>query len=230
MGEKINQTKQSTFESYENHNFLFRVITNSQQLKNTDIRFKKSHYDEKVEIYCNEELQEVEIFVSSPYDTLYSTVESALESCSKFITSIDDDNLNSNHLTGCLTPHLFPEYSEVIEEGKLIQQYRDQLIERLRNYTCNDETLQTTEPIETNTEIILDQEYQVDSHLLRDEAQIFVVHNFVTDNECNILMKSAEPRLERAVVVGADGGAVVSESRRAQQASYNLRSPTDPLW
>eukprot|EP00604_Paraphysomonas_vestita_P004280 CAMPEP_0174825382 /NCGR_PEP_ID=MMETSP1107-20130205/42696_1 /TAXON_ID=36770 /ORGANISM="Paraphysomonas vestita, Strain GFlagA" /LENGTH=236 /DNA_ID=CAMNT_0016056921 /DNA_START=714 /DNA_END=1427 /DNA_ORIENTATION=- len=43
-------------------------------------------------------------------------------------------------------------------------------------------------------------------------------------------MKSAEPRLERAVVVGADGGAVVSESRRAQQASYNLRSPTDPLW
>lgn len=225
MGEQLLQTKQSSFDSYENHNFLFRLKSDSK-IQNSEVQFTKSPYEEKVEVFCNQETQEMELYVTSPYDKIISSVESALEECNYLFESTADPD----QLSDCLTPHLFPPYQEVIDIGQTVKQYREKIVGKLRNYTCDDETLQTTEPIEIVMETIQNKEYRVDNHLLRDEAQIFVVHDFITDEECDILMKSAEPRLERAVVVGGDGAPVVSESRKAQQASYNLVSSDDPLW
>ena len=115
MGDKVLQTKQTSFDSYENHHFLFRLNFDSSsspllernQYKNTEIKFTKSFYEERVEIYCNSELQEVELFVTSSYDTLYSTVQTALEDCLD-ISSSYSTNVESFQLSNCLTPHIFP--------------------------------------------------------------------------------------------------------------------------
>lgn len=219
--ERLNKTKSTSFESYDGHRFLLRLLVD-EEANGPEVSFIKSPYEENIEVTCDQN-QQFELFVQSPYDTISENVDLALKDCGEFVD-------NPNELAACLSPHLSHDYFKLLKKQDDIVQYRDLLIDKLRNYTCDDDSLNSTPPISTSPEVINGREYQVDSHLLLEEAQIFVIHNFISDSECNILKTSAAPRLERAVVVGNDEMPVVSESRRAQQASYNLRSAADPLW
>ncbi len=68
-------------------------------------------------------------------------------------------------------------------------------------------------------------------NVLHDEAatKIWYVEDFVTDDECAILMHHGGPRLRRATVAAEDGSSIVSEHRKAQQASYTLEDENDAL-
>lgn len=65
-----------------------------------------------------------------------------------------------------------------------------------------------------------------------DHAKIWTIDNFITPDECRILMNHGRPRLTRATVAAEDGSSIVSENRKAQQASYDLhaKKQKDPLW
>ena len=66
-----------------------------------------------------------------------------------------------------------------------------------------------------------------------DHAKIWVAHDFITDEECDHLLRHGGPRLARATVAGEDGTSVISESRKAQQANYNMNkdgAESDPLY
>jgi hypothetical protein len=107
------------------------------------------------------------------------------------------------------------------------------MAERLRAYTCSDPDIQTTQPIRSEEMVMGGDVLHVDTFLDTANAKILAVPNFVSDAECDILMKHGEPRLRRATVAAADGSSVVSESRKAQQASYDNHhsiGETDPLW
>jgi hypothetical protein len=222
--EHVNKTKSTSFDSYENHRFLIRLQI-SEIAKGPEVIFAKSPHEERIEVTWNEAKKEMELFSHSPYDSIFESVQTALEDCHHL-----DGTSDPSLLSACLSPHLSREYFKLMKAQDDLIQYRDLLIDKLRNYTCDDDLLETTPPISTATETIMEHEYRVDSHLLLDEAQIFVVHEFISEEECQVLKKSAEPRLERAVVVGEGDVPVVSESRKAQQASYKLNPTDDPLW
>ena len=60
---------------------------------------------------------------------------------------------------------------------------------------------------------------------VRAWARLHIVHIY-----CNILYP-IRPKLARATVAGEDGTSIVSENRKAQQASYEWTNGTsDPLW
>jgi hypothetical protein len=117
--------------------------------------------------------------------------------------------------------------------------------DRLRNYTCEDPALETSAPLSSyalevpavgRTTSRGDQamrKVRVDQMYDTDHAKIWIAHDFVTDEECDHLMRHGGPRLARATVAGEDGTSVVSESRKAQQANYNINkefAASDPLY
>lgn len=73
--------------------------------------------------------------------------------------------------------------------------------------------------------------YEVKVLLQQDHAKVWTIDNFISHEECQTLINDAGGRLERATVSGANGGSVVSESRKAQQAAYSMSAgASDPLW
>ena len=97
---------------------------------------------------------------------------------------------------------------------------RDLMSSRLRNYTCEDETLETTKPLYSKTLHVLDTTHTIDVLLDLPSAKIWTVQNFISDSDCDILKRVSGPLLARAMVADEDGTAIFSEHRKAQQARY----------
>lgn len=49
-----------------------------------------------------------------------------------------------------------------------------------------------------------------------------MAHDFITDEECQKFFDEGKGKLRRATVAGPDGGSVISEHRKAQQAHYSM--------
>jgi len=95
--------------------------------------------------------------------------------------------------------------------------------------------MESTEPLLTEKVVLGKEKRQVEVDLLLnlDAAKIWVAHDFISDEECDVLMKHGNPRLKRATVAAEDGTSVVSDTRKANQASYNFdvgRPASDALW
>jgi hypothetical protein len=107
-----------------------------------------------------------------------------------------------------------------------LQLYSSLISGRLRNYTCIDESMQTSTPIYTyNTTLQyrgMDREYEVNVLLDKNHSKIWTVDNFVSKEECDVFVEHGSPKLKRATVSSSDGTGVVSESRKANQAQYSF--------
>jgi hypothetical protein len=136
---------------------------------------------------------------------------------------------NTKSFVKCVSDMIFPDIHYVNEMYREDKRSRDLISHRLRNYTCADVNMPTSTPIESHPEVVHDRAVTVDTHLNLDEAKIWVVHDFITNEECDILMTHGKPRLTRATVAGENGKATLSNSRRAQQAGYEVQGENDPL-
>ena len=100
---------------------------------------------------------------------------------------------------------------------------------RLRNYTCSDIHLDTS-PALYSTSFSPNRDgitYKSDVLMEKSNAKIWLVHDMITAEECETLRIYGGPKLTRATVADGDGGVVVSEARKAQQARY-LFNETHP--
>mmetsp|Transcript_20006 Transcript_20006/g.28734 ORF Transcript_20006/g.28734 Transcript_20006/m.28734 type:complete len:567 (+) Transcript_20006:78-1778(+) len=217
MGEPINPKAAYTIDSYEGHKFKIQYAEHVEG--GEEVEFIKGPFEETVEVFMDEIGMDVD--VSSKYSQFEGQVEDALELCAD---EIDDLYVE------CIARNTFSDLENVMKAHTELTYYRDSITERLRNYTCKDDTLNTTAPLRTELEVVHDKTVKVDTHLDMEHAKIWVVHEFVSPDECGLLMEHAAPKLERAAVVGEDGLGEVSESRRAQQAGYDVSGPDDPLW
>jgi 2OG-Fe(II) oxygenase superfamily len=132
----------------------------------------------------------------------------------------------------CFTKGIAEDVIKMENKRDEVVKYRDLMSGRLRNYTCADESMNSSKPLSSKTVYINnDIKYKLDILFDSPAAKIWVIENFITPEECQILYDHGKPRLRRATVAGEDGRSLVSESRKAQQASYNLvdNNPNDPL-
>ena len=132
----------------------------------------------------------------------------------------------------CVADQIYQGFDNVETNYNELKTTRAKMSKKLRDYTCGDRLLATTPPLRTTPVSIGEAELTVNTFLDTSHAKIFAVDNFVSDEECDILMNHGRPRLQRATVAAVDGTSIVSESRKAQQASYDthISSKTDPLW
>lgn len=129
----------------------------------------------------------------------------------------------------CFTNGISIDITTMIEDNSRLKLYRDLMAIKLRNYTCYDENLTTSLPLRSTVFNVENVSYKSDVLFEMSQAKIWTVQNFITEDECNILMNYGRPRLMAATVAGVDGLASVSASRKAQQAQYQINTPDDPL-
>lgn len=208
--------KSFAMDSFDSHNFLIALKGETSN----GLDFTKSGYDETLTVYLQEN-GSLELEVHHPFDLMESLLEKALEAC--------PDQTHSMHAS-CITAQTYAAMVPIFDHNQAVKSYRDQIADKLRNYTCADESLPTSTPKSSAVEFIYGKEYTVHTYLNMEMAKIWAVPDFVTDEECNLLMEHGRPRLQRAAVVGADGLGEISESRKAQQAGYNIEDENDPLW
>jgi hypothetical protein len=188
--------------------------------------FVKGPIDEVVSVTYDEESDALVAKAVSTYDSVFPKVEDATASCRDYV---DEPETYSD----CIGKLLAKEVLKVQNEKATLVKFRDTISGRLRNYTCADLSLSSSEPLFHVKKAIGGASYAMDFHLNMSHAKIWVIENFITDHECQVLKAHGKPRLLRATVAAEDGTSIVSENRKAQQAGYDLHhrnGESDPLW
>jgi hypothetical protein len=104
----------------------------------------------------------------------------------------------------------------------------------LENFTCSDDTLDSTEDVETRIWQHLD-ELPRTIHVKheRPASKIHVIENFILPEECEAMEQAAAASLHRATVADGKGGSRLSENRKAMQAGikvpWNQESSGNPI-
>lgn len=131
----------------------------------------------------------------------------------------------------CFSNAMVTEILKMDDRKVAVTRYRDLMSDKLREYTCNDLTMNTSTAIRSESYNINNHDYQVDVLFDTPAAKIWTVYDFITDKECSILREHATPFLQGATVSGTNGESIYSEHRKAQQAGYGLHqnNANDPL-
>lgn len=134
----------------------------------------------------------------------------------------DEAALLIKEVTECMESKVVQRLIDANEEITFESQMREKLSAQLENYTCADDSLSTTAPIETRTWMHDGKEREV--HVLheRKASKIHAIKNFITPQECEAIEKAAKPKLHRATVADGKGGSKLSESRKAKQAGIRV--------
>lgn len=92
------------------------------------------------------------------------------------------------------------------------------MADSIENYTCADESLNTTEAKRTGRW----QGRKVDIFIDRPASRIHTIENFMSAEECAAVEERAKPILHDATVADGSGGSKLSESRKAKQAGIKV--------
>lgn len=108
------------------------------------------------------------------------------------------------------------------EELAVESQDRRHLADKLENYTCADNDLQTSETTEIRQWNYNGTVREV--HVLheRPASQIHVLKDFISAEECDAIQQAAKPILHRGTVADGAGGHKLSEHRKAFQAGLKI--------
>lgn len=214
----------SSINSYNTHRFQVRFLDEAYSVAVAD--FIKGPRDETITVTYDRESDSMFTESRTSLHDLYDSISAAInERC---------HNIAGNDLAHCIVKDLETETYKKADTLAKLKTYRNLMSDRLRNYTCEDPRIAASVPVESYTMNLSTISVQVDMLLDTDAAKIWTVDNFVTEEECGLLKAHGGPLLKRATVAAEDGSSVISESRKANQASYDFypdSNPTeDPLW
>lgn len=217
----IRNNTDTVINSYNTHQFQVRFV-NEKFGKSVD--FTKGPKEETVTVKFDRETKSLTVKQSTKYDEVKETIHSA--------TSKSCLHLKGEGFAACVADSVITEISRVSDSRDNFKKYHGILSDRLRNYSCADETLETSPSINSYRIQLGDQPYDINVLLDETSAKIWYVDNLVTKEECDILERVGRPTLRRATVAAEDGTSVVSEHRKAQQTSYAFAPDrdSDPLW
>lgn len=127
-------------------------------------------------------------------------------------------------LSTCVESNIAKTLERANEEISFQASVRKDVASHLENYTCADETLDTTEDLETrvwdNNDGI---QRTVHVKHERPASRIHVVENFISEKECQAMEESASKTLHHATVADGKGGSQMSDNRKAMQAGIKVQ-------
>lgn len=212
--------------SYPTHEFVVRYY---DQTYSTSIsRFEKGSGEETITVYSKSDTKELFVIKSTKIDDMADSVNDATQKCKEMFDT------NTKEFDTCVADGIINQITEISGDMNELRKYRDKMALKLRNYTCADLEIDNTTPLSVENITVRGREdIEVETLLDLDASKIWVAHNFVSDEECDILMNHGKPLLKRATIAAEDGTSIVSNTRKAQQASYNFprkNQAKDPLW
>lgn len=222
LNDPIRNGTEVEIHSYDTHQFLVRF--QGYKKGDTQARFTKGPEFEYVHVRFDKATG-LFVEVSTKADQLQTEIEDFIDICQNTVEE-------GMPITDCLTEALATKIHDLQAHKHSLQKFHYRSAERMRNYTCADEKLKSSKPIGTMKHTD-DDGVSYTSNILFEapSAKIWYIENFVSDDECDILMKHGAPRLKRATVAAEDGTSIVSENRKAQQALYRFKEDmdSDPL-
>jgi hypothetical protein len=218
----VRNNSEIVIHSFAGHQFNIRFL---KHLPNSDVNFTKASEDEVIKVYFDEVNQKLFIQQSTQYSEGITLIREAIDRCEK-TNSIDSQP--------CIKKAVVDLAKEYIDSYDTLSKYRDIVSNKLRNYTCaNDDGWNTSAPIRSYEYLHLGIQYRVDVLLDTDRAKIWLVHDFVTEEECEFLINYARPQLAKGTVIGANSENHHSDFRKIQQAGYEFDDDSlhdDELW
>mmetsp|Transcript_13032 Transcript_13032/g.24895 ORF Transcript_13032/g.24895 Transcript_13032/m.24895 type:complete len:466 (-) Transcript_13032:352-1749(-) len=156
---------------------------------------------------------------STLLDDCKSTAKSHLSSDPASAINILED------LTKCVQKGIAVEIERANEEIAFQATVRKDMAALVENYTCADESLNTTEAKRTEyweSGGKVRRRMKVNVMIDRPASRIHTIENFLTEDECRAVEEAAAPLLHDATVADGSGGSKLSESRKAQQAGIKV--------
>ncbi|CAE7635264.1 unnamed protein product, partial [Symbiodinium microadriaticum] len=181
--------KAAVLGTFDTHKFIIKFQDGSAG----ETEFSKGPYDEILYVY-HDALAGFDVEVSHPFSLMEDALMKAIDMCPA-------DQAHPLH-AHCITQHTFPGMQQIIDQYDDVKTYRDKISDKLRNYSCSDDSMQTSTPISSAEEFVYDREVTVDTYMRLEHAKIWTVHEFISEDECELLMEYSRPRLERAAVAG----------------------------
>lgn len=236
----IRNNTNTIINSYNTHSFKVKYFNPPEHLQDVEGEFTKGPDDEEILINLDLSNKVFKIKQLTAGQKVREVISEKTDHCvaqqAKLWTT------DPKVLADCMAETLVDDVIKATVKSEKALGRAATISEKLRNYTCEDPKVETTTAV-SNYDLFVPltdpknpdrrRRVRVDTLLDTDAAKIWVAHDFVTDEECDILIKHGSPRLMRATVADADGTSVVSESRKAQQANYmiNMDNPSaDPLY
>ena len=126
-------------------------------------------------------------------------------------------------LVVCVEGGVASRLEEVNEEIGFQARVRRSIAEKLENYTCIDEKLESTEDVSVSTWVDKKGRRRT-VHVKHDRpaSRIHVIENFISEEECKAMEEQAKPKLHKATVADGRGGSQLSENRKAMQAGIKV--------
>ena len=188
--------------------------------------FTQAEYDSEVSISFSMDPPYLDVEVSDRHSDFKKKIEGSMSECK------DAHNPSSVEYEECLMKGVESQFGLLSEKISVEQNIKSGMAEKLRGYTCADPNMTTSIPVHKSSFTHRGHVVQVDHLLDTPHAKVWLLSNFVTDGECNTLKVDGNGKLRDATVSDGVGGDVVSEHRRAKQASYDVRigNEEDPLF
>ena len=205
--------------------------------------------DDYFQMLYDEEMNDIKVQTNSKQITDRDTIIKTVKQCIQRFTVRSD-------VQRCVTSQITHIYERLEKQTSRVKQQISSMSYKLRNSTCLDDNMSTISPIRSFDVIVdktnhgfrvdvdqvtvtptqfstadADETKRINVLLNTSHANIWTIEEFITQEECDVLMKFGSPRLQRATVAAEDGSSVVNINRKAQQASYDTyTNPKDPLW
>ena len=219
----IRNSSDTNINSFDTHEFQVKFLKPTKYPA-SNINFVKGPREEVVTISFDPYEQKFTVKQVTKFDEIMDTIRGATDTCG---------TLRGDSFSKCVADAVIGDVQRITDSKTQLVKHRDLISNRLRNYTCADAEMETTKPISSYNISVAKRQYQIDSLMDTTHAKIWTVSNFITPEECQILENHGKSRLRRATVAAEDGSSIVSENRKAQQASYNMHHDhpeDDPLW
>jgi len=185
----------------------FTVNENSDQVINIDKGFKLSHVDN------------VSIARESAVTMIANCKEEALLKLEEDGGGAED---TVDFFSKCVENSVSAEMQDANEEIAFQANIRQKMAERWENYTCADYDMPTSESIRSESWYHKGQKRNVEILLDKPSSRVHLIQNFISEEECEAMEKSAKKSLHRATVADGKGGSELSSSRKAMQAGIKI--------
>jgi WD40 repeat protein len=222
----MRQNSEAKIVTFPGHEFSVRLVNH---IPGTDVNFTVGGHDETLIVYKD-----------SVSGALYFQRKDAMTEFEDYlfevINSCKDQHAFSSQpeeRLNCVKHGIFDEMMRVKTSTKLTTSFRNDMANRLTDYMCNDETLESTTPVNRYDFYHNNQSYSVNVYLDTHTAKIWAVDDIISTEECAILAREGFPTLETAATTDEQGENIMTDERVAEQGRYlfeEAKEGADELW
>lgn len=225
----LTNTSHTIINSFSTHEFVVNWASPSNaQDPQAAPRFAMGELSENVWVFSHKENGSLWIIQENALSAHDQNFDQALAECkyeiSQEIAVDSDEELLISEINRCLKQKIRREFFSLEKKLKNERFLKESLSHKLREYVCRDPNVKTSESVSHGAWHSEDLRRNIKFHTLFDQrgVKIAAVDDFITEEECQILKKRSEGRMTKAAVVGDNGAAQLSVSRKAYAADVNV--------